>query len=105
MSADSALMERPRMNERSPDIVNVGAAVTGSITAQILSNKPVTRQRVLGLGIAGAFTGIFGGPAICELASIRNPTLQAGMHFAVGLVGIAICAAIMQFAETQNFRG
>ncbi len=95
----------PPMQQIEPEIVNAAAAIAGAASAQILSVKVVTVRRMLGLGIAGAFTGIFAGPSICVLSSITNATLQAGTHFGVGLVGIAICAAIMQFAETANFRG
>ncbi len=93
------------MQQIDPDIVNAAAAVAGAATAQILSVKVVTVRRMVGLGIAGAFTGIFTGPAVVTASGITNGNMQAGTHFAVGLVGIAICAAIMQFAETANFRG
>jgi hypothetical protein len=104
---DDSYRVNPPMNDDriDPGIINAVAAIAGSITAQILSTKQVTVRRMIGLGCAGALAGIFGGPSICKLAGITNETMQAGMHYAVGLTGIIICTAIIAAVESQSFNG
>jgi hypothetical protein len=85
-------------------LANLTAAVAGAAASQIMSTKVVTVRRMAALGFVGAATGIFAGPGICTMAGITLPTIQALMHFAVGFTGIALCSALMSFAETGGIK-
>ena len=88
-----------------PDVIMSGSAVAGSLVAQLLNTKVVTVRRMIGLGIAGALTGIFCSPAISDLLAIGkdNVHIRAAISFATGFLGIALCTLVINFAETTSF--
>ena len=98
-----ATIKGKRMQPIDPDVMNLGAAVAGSVTGQVLSKNQATWRKVLGLVLVSAFAGIFLGPAVSLLIGVQSPIFQAAINYIVGLVGVALCAAIMCWAEGQSF--
>jgi hypothetical protein len=88
-----------------PDLLTTGAAVGGSLVAQILNTKVVSVRKMCSLGLAGAITGIFCSPALSDALTIgaANYHARAAIAFATGLLGIAVVTVVMRFAETTSF--
>jgi H+/Cl- antiporter ClcA len=88
-----------------PDLLTAGAAISGSLVSQLLNTKSISTRRMLGLGFAGALTGIWVSPVACDLLGIgqSNVHARAGMAFAVGLLGVALATLLIRFAETTSF--
>ena len=70
----------------------------GAITAMLGMNK-VPWWRRLSMGIAGALSAGFIGPAICVWLGIDTPEYRSAVAFGIGMIGLQITGGIIKLGE------